>query len=204
MSYCYTYYIGYLADDGKVYPLGPYNYFGDLCPILSRSGSFASDLYESFKRIEKSAASDKLKAEFPYEFETENDSKYTSIKMFEVDKLPTDSFVKSGYFLIEDVKRYENGDWFANDGLFDESITPAVYANMLKNELILGAKLEVIDLFNEDEEEEPIPQYTAGDYMYYAFPDFYSREYEAHLLRSAAESFEMKGTEKLVILLVEG
>ena len=203
MSTCYTYYIGYWDKDGKIYPLGPYNYFKNLCPILSRSSSFTSDLYKDFRYIERSAASDKLKEEFPYEFENNND-KYISMKMLEVDNLPDDYFIKNGYFLIEDVKRYERGNWEIGDGLFEESVSPIVYVNMLNNELLLGTQLGVIDLFSE-EEEEPAPQHTARDYMYYAFPDFYSKEYESYLLKNAAESFEMQDiNKKLVILLVIG
>lgn len=221
MSYYYTYYLGYEDKEGKVYPLGPYDYYKHLCPVLCKSRSFASLLYKNFRPIEKENASKELKKEFSYEFEDDekDESKYCSIKKLDVDSLPKKSFIKSGYYLIKDVKIYEN--YLENDnvelpdGIFEEKITPIVYTNMLTNELLLNQGSQIISVVGEDNGEENEdntdngmdllePQYSAGDYMYYSFPDFASEEYEAHLLREAAESFDRYDGKKLVILLIEG
>ena len=216
MSYYYTYYLGYEDKDGKVYPLGPYDYYKHLCPVICRSRSFASKLYNRFSAIEKDKASEELKKEFPYEFEDEDkDSKFCSIKKIDLENLPKKSFIKKGYYLIQDVKRYENylesDDVNAElpDGLFFETITPTVYANMLTSELLLNQGQQIISVVGDKEEgeEEPEyvePQHSAGDYMFYAFPDVSSEEYEAYILKEAAMSFDRYDGKKIVVLLIEG
>lgn len=128
MSYYYTYYLGYQNhEDRKIYPLGPYNYNHELCPVFCISASFASDLYRDFSYLKTENASEKLKTEFSFE---NWDSQKSSMKMLEADKLPVADFIKKGYFLIEDVQKYEKDPDILNDE--DEMYFP----RMLKSSCI--------------------------------------------------------------------
>ena len=199
MSYYYNYCVGYLSDK-KIYPLGPYTKNHKLKYVLSRSRSFASDLYEEFCCIKDDAISDELRAEFEYKnWKGENE---IAVKYLPVSDLPVGSFVKKGYFLVDDVKKYEFDESCVSD-LFFEYLTPSVYAAMVTNEMAFG-KPDV----KYDVEGEQLPSYTANDYMYYAYPDYHSREYEAFLLRVIADCLsgyrELPEDAVLVILETEG
>jgi len=209
MSYYYTYYIGYYKKaDGLIHPLGPYNVFNEMVPAFSVSQSFSSDLHDNFHKIFKAAASDELKKEFPYEGWDE-EGEYSSLKMLAVSALPHTGFIKSGYVLIEDVKKYENGDYDSIDELFQEWISPTVYASMLSNELLLGKQTELVfyDEEGNSQEEEEV-SHSAGEYMFYSFPDYYCEEYESFILnqfvKSMSLSDKISAEDELVILLVEG
>jgi len=208
MSYYYTYYIGVQKkDDNLIYPLGPYNFYGDMTPAFTVSRSFSSDLHEKFSRILKAVASDDLKKEFPYEGWEENDEKYCSLKMLRVAALPAPNFIKSGYVLVDDVKKYENGDYDDLSELFQEVISPTVYANMLSNELLLGKKTEYVPLNEEGDEIAELSQ-SVGEYMFYSFPDYNSEEYESFIIKNFVTSMSLSDKvavdDKLVILLAEG
>ena len=180
MSYYYNYYIGYKSQ-GKIYPLGPYNSIGRLKDVISRSSSFASDLHEDFSCIKETEISDELRKEFTTK--DWNGNEVVAVKYLPISDLPTGSFVKKGYFLIEDVKRYEDNsdDNWDFEGFYD-CVTPTVYAAMLEHELKFGKPKRQKDDFGE--------WYTpkaASDYMYYAYPDYESKEYEAFMIRNVAE-----------------
>lgn len=171
MSYYYNYYIGYKKDN-KIYPFGPYDSTGQLQPIISRSRSFASDLHELFSMVPENAISNELRQEFSYK--NYNDEETIDVKYLSVNQLPTKSFIKTGYFLISDVQTYEKNNDDSED-LFYESLTPALYAAKLQNEIMLG---------------KTDSEYSASDYMFYAYPDYFSREYEASILLHMAHSME--------------
>lgn len=208
MSYYYTYYIGYYKKaDGLIYPLGPYNAFNEMVPAFSISSSFSSELYRRFHKILKATASDELKKEFPYDWDEEGE--YSSLKMLAVSALPHTGFIKNAYVLIEDVKKYENGDYDSLDELFQEHISPNVYASMLSNEMLLGRQTELVfyDEEGNSQEEEEI-SHSAGEYMFYSFPDYYCEEYESFILNQFVKSMSLSDKisteDELVILLVEG
>lgn len=177
MSYYYNYYVGYKID-GKVYPFGPYNSTGKLKEVITKSRSFASDLHEVFYRVAKEEISDELRKEF--EYEDWNGNKSVNVKMLPIKELPSGSYIKRGFFLVEDVLRYEDPDNDYFDGFY-EYISPAVYASMVQNEVQFGKPERKLD----DCDNWYCPK-AASDYMYYAYPDYNSKEYEAEMVRSVA------------------
>lgn len=190
MSYYYNYYIGY-RKDGKFYPWGPYDAEGNLKPIVSKSASFASDLHESFSLIKKEEVSEELRKNFEYEDWQEG------VKYCSVDHLPRGSFIKTGYFLIDEVKAYEGKEWF--DG-FSDILSPQIYAAKMAHEMTFGK--------NQPQKDVEGFEYTepnASDYMYYAYPDYNSKEYEAFVLRECVDALEdWRNDKEYVILETEG
>lgn len=176
ISYYYNYYIGY-EKDGVIYPLGPYDCFGQLCEALSKSRSFASNLYNLFSPINNEKISDELRKRFGhknYSGEDVFDAKYAYLN-----ELPSGDFIKRGYFLIRDVQRYEE-DSYDFDGFYDY-VGPTVYAAMLQHEMQFGHPEPKIDCEGEEYEV-----HGASDYMFYAYPDYNSKEYEMSLIRNVA------------------
>lgn len=198
MSYYYSYYLGY-KHEGKIFPLGPYNAFGKLHSVVTRSRGFASDLHESFYDVGEDLVSDELRKEF--EYTDWNGEKRVDLRYLPLKELPSGSFIKTGYFLIDDVKRYE--EYHGTDGIFFEHLSPTVYAAMAQHEAQFGKPGPKKDDF--DEEYQP---YSASDYMFYAYPDYHSKEYEALLISEAAEELsgyqEMPEGAELVVIDSEG
>ena len=201
MSYYYNYYIGY-KKDGKFYPWGPFNAAGTLKPALSRSGSFASDLHESFRLIKKEEVSEELRKYFEYKGWDEK-KVLEKIKYYRVDDLPKESFIKTGYFLTKEVRAYEesqkNEGWF--DG-FSDVLSPQVYVAKMFHEMAYGK--------NQPQKDVEGFEYTepnASDYMYYMYPDYSCKEYEAFILREwvdALEDWTCQDDKEYVILETEG
>lgn len=199
MSYYYNYAIGYIHE-GKLYPLGPYTRKSDgtydLKYVISRSRSFASNLHEQFWELAPAMYSNALLEEFPKE-------SYCNLRYLDASKLPTGPYIKSGYFLIEDVRRYELMNGFDTQDLFYDSVSPTIYSQLLQNELMFGKP----DLEKDCAGEEYRPK-TASDYMYYAYPDYYSPEYEAEVLRQAIDAIDDYATipseARFAIILSEG
>ena len=196
MSYYYEYYIGY-EKDGLIYPLGPYDAFGKLRPAVCKSRSFASNLHDRFMYVSEKKASDELKKEFTYE--SWNGEPVFQCKYLPIADLPKGSFVKEGYFLIEDVAAYRK-DSYDFDGFYDR-VDPTVYVAMVENELKFGKPAPKKDC--EGYEYTP---YSASDYMFYAYPDYHCEEYEAWVIRCEANALESTKTFscKLVALETEG
>lgn len=198
MSYYYDYYIGY-EKDGKLYPLGPYKENNKLTPALSRSRSFASDLHNSFYLVNENQVSDELRAEF--EHECWDGDVRVDVKYLPINELPNGSFIRSGYFLIEEVKQYENSlkdEDFCFDG-FSLPISPTVYVEMANNELKFGKPKKT-----KDEDGEWYTPYSASDYMFYMYPEYHCKEYEATVLRMFADALDSYEDFSLVILETEG
>lgn len=196
MSYYYNYYIGY-KKEGKIYPLGPYNSFGKLNAALWRSRSFASRLHEEFNPIKEEEISEELRKEFEY---TDWEGKKTvEVKLLPLSMLPTDSYLKSGYFLISDVELYEKDH--DEEGLFYDCLSPQIYAAKLQHELTFGKPAQKLD-----EEGEEITEHSASEYMYYVYPDYRSKEYEASVIREIANALNeyTLDDEDIVILETEG
>ena len=199
MSYYYNYFIGYMHE-GKIYPLGPYDAKGNPRDALSRSRSFASDLHEDFYIVRDEMISDELRK--IYEYKDYNDEvSMPRLKYLRVAELPKESFIKKGYFLISDVVLYEEGDG-DTDELFYDRISPSVYAAMMKNEITFGKPEDEYDA-----EGEKIERHSARDYMYYAYPDYNCKEYEAEVIRTIAyrlETYDLPKGFELVVIEDEG
>ena len=199
MSYYYNYFIGYMHD-GKIYPLGPYTANGKRRDAVSRSRSFASDLHEDFHVIRDEMISDELRKD--YEYKTyEGEKKMPRLTYLMLSELPTESYIRKGYFLIRDVLLYEEGG-VETDELFYDRISPSVYAAMMKNEITFGKPEDEYDA-----EGEKIEHHSARDYMYYAYSDYFSREYEAEMLRVTAgmlQEYDLPDGSELVVIEDEG
>lgn len=197
MSYYYCYTIGIMDKEDKIKPFGPYDANGNLKYIIEKSRSFASDLHEDFYKVKEEQVTDELRKQFSYK-EWDGKEKL-EVKYLPIENLTTKSYLKKGYFLIDDVQAWEQG---GDDSLFCNMITPEVYAEKMRNELTFGK--------NQPKKDEYDNKYTdpnASDYMYYAAIDYNSKEYEAEQLRNVAvilENYDMPEGSKLVALEVEG
>ena len=198
MSYYYSYYIGY-KKDGKIYPWGPYNAKGKLEPVISRSRSFASSLYENFHLVREKQVSEELRKEFEYEDDW-TETKQIDVKYLLEKELPTGSYIKTGYFLIKDVEAYKNNK-YNFEGFFDV-VSPEIYAAKLQHEMIFGKNQPKVDVEEGYEYTEP----NASDYMYYAYPDYNTEEYESFILRQAIDALRDYSMENVeyVVLEIEG
>lgn len=196
MSYYYCYYIGY-EKDGLIYPLGPYDAFGKLHPTVCRSRSFASSLHDEFERLPVEKASEDLKKEFTYE-DWNGEQKF-ECKFLPLSELPKGSYIKSGYFLTEDVVAYIR-DPYDFDGFY-ECVDPVVYIAMVENELKFGKRKPEKDC--EGNEYRP---HSASDFMFYAYPDWHSEEFEAQAIRNEADALWTSKISncKLIVLETEG
>lgn len=199
MSYYYNYTIGIMDKEGKIKPYGPYDANGNLKYVIERSRSFASDLYKDFLYVQEGQITDELCKEFSY---TDwNDQEKIEIKYLPIDKLPKGTYLIKGYFLIEDIQRYEE-DQIDVDDLICNMITPIIYAEKLKKEYMFGK--------NEPKEDDEGYKYTepnASDYMYYVVEDYHSKEYEAEIIRNVADildEYNLPVGCELVVLETEG
>jgi len=204
MSWYYTYYVGFVRD-GKIYPLGPYDAEGKLCPVISRSRSFASDLHYQFYDISEEMVSKEFKNEFlrNAEDDEEEELKYLAyLSYLPINDLPKGDYIKRGYFLVEDVERYEEDS--EDFPYMTPPISPVVYAKKMENELKFGPKDDYGDEYCEP---------NASDYTYYAYPDYGSKEYEAKKIRDVAgmlsnfyriDFYENEHNVKLVAILKQG
>ena len=180
MSWYYTYYIGGLTKDGKIIPLGMYDREGKIHPAIEKSRSFASDLHEQFSPITKDMISEEFEKEFSYEDYTgKKVLDLTYLSYLPLKDLGSTDYIRKGYFLIEDVRQYEeDGETW---DLFYDWLTPQVYAVKLENELKFGPPQKEYDVEGED-----CTPHSVRDYMYYAYPNYDSREYEASRIIDAA------------------
>lgn len=195
MSYYYNYTLGYKGEDGLVYPLGPYDNDGKLKNIISRSASFASDLHEDFMCMPDDMVSDDLRQLF--EYTDWNDEKRFDVKYLPLSELPSGSYIQKGYFLINDVQLYEKrGDAW---DLFCDNLSPDVYAAKAANEARFGPPQK-----QTDEEGYNVTPEPASSYMYYAFPDYDSKEFEAFVIRNVAGILDPYERKEIIVLETEG
>ena len=210
MSWYVDYYVGYRDKDGKIYPLAPFDAFGNLHPIITKSRSFASDLWEKFTRVTLDETTDELKKHFPdgdiYSWETdEKEEQSPWCFWLDPEDLPKGSYFKKGYFLQEDIAQYErsltdNNVYF---GGFYEMLTPAEYARKMESELKFG-----IPEPKKDCEGNEFEVHSCGEYSFYIYPDYESAEYEASAIRDILDMFEyysdLPEEIKLVVLQTNG
>lgn len=198
MSYYYNYYIGYRTADGMIYPLGPFDMNGVMHPALSKSRSFASDLHNDFYCIAEKDVSDELTNVLGYAWQEGKEKTFKNGKYLPLSKLSSGNFIKDGYFLISDVEHcLETGEIE-----FYDYISKEVYAARLQNEITFGPPLKETNEFDQD-----VTPRSCRDYMYFAYPDVNSREYESWIIRNAVEMLELSDRPKdsvLVIIETEG
>lgn len=201
MSYYYCYRLGYLDEDGKAHPFMPFTVNHDWVNIISRSRSYASDLHEIFVPISEKMVSDDLKLYIHADYDelNERDKKdvLQCVRWCYLKELPRGDYVKSGYFLIEDVRRYlvdPDNDYI--DYFFD-NLSPTEYAARLENYMKFGDD-------EEKDEDGGIIQHSIKDYMYFAYPDYSSAEYEASRIRDVAYSCSFGNSSKMIVFDFEG
>ena len=199
MSYYYDYYIGYIdKKDNKIYPYGPYTREDkkDLASVISYSRSFNYDFSELFYEIPEDMYSDELMAS--NDFKDIYEEKYcVNPKYCKVSELPEGDYIKTGYFLIEDVMKYlEDRD----SDVFYNKLDPITYNGMVASELQFGRPGKKLD----DYGDEYIP-HSAGDYMYFAYPDYNCVEYRAFMIRIILSSMSgYDNSKEFVIIETEG
>ena len=189
MSWYVDYYVGYKTKEGKIYPLGHFDCFGNLRPVLTKSRSFASNLWERFQRVTLAETTEELKKHFPDgdlfswgDSSEEKEEQAPWCFWLDVDDLPTGSYLKKGYFLQEDIAQYERSltDEDVYFGEFYEMLTPAEYVRKMESELKFG-----IPKPKKDCEGNEFEVYSCGEYSYYVYPDYSCQEYEASVIRDA-------------------
>lgn len=196
MSWYYTYYLGY-EKDGMIYPYGPFDKDGEWRCVMYLSRSFASDLHEEFGRIDEKKISEPIRKKF--ECTSWNGEKSVDVYTCDLDKLPKGSYIKTGYYLIDDVASYEQDhDPF---DLFYNRLAPVTYSAKAANEVRFGKPQP-----KYDDEGEKYEEHSCADYMFYAWPDYSSKEYETFLLRNTAKMLEnySEDIDKIVVLMTQG
>lgn len=199
MSYYYNYFIGYQKGK-KIYPLGPYNALGEMKAVICRSASYASDLHERFSSVGEGQISEELRKQF--EFTDYRGINCVQVRYLAEKDLPEGSYIRRGYYLIDDVAKYEADDGNGDFDGFYHSLTPQIYAAKLEKEIQFGKNMPQKDAEGNDYSEP-----NASDYMFYAYPEYQSEEYEASVLRFAAsvlKSYSMDDDIEIVILETEG
>lgn len=206
MSWYYTYYLGVKsAKDGKVYPLGPFDYKARLMPVLCNSRSFEPEgLNDDFARLNKEDMSQELKDALHQS--DEDDGEFTvPPEYLPLDELPTGSPVKNGWYLMEDVKYYKDGGSTFDD-IFYDHLDDEQYLAKMENELKFG-----IPKPKYDEEGNEFDFHPCSDYMKFAYMDDSSKEYAAYMLRQAAGCFsiwkinkDFGEDAKIVVVLTQG
>lgn len=201
MSYYYNFYLGY-KKDGLFYPLGPFDMNANIVPVVSYSAGNSSGLHEGFYVLDKSYMSDSLRECLCVDEDGNTIDAPVSYCMLK--DLPKGDFIKRGYYLIDDVEQYElNKDCCPKDlDIFYDKLSPTVYSSMLLTQSMTDKAPETH--YDDGEVEERRP---ATDYMYYCYPDWWGKEYQADILREAMIQFfdySLSKDVEYVILETEG
>lgn len=209
MSWYVSYYLGYKTKEGKIYPLYPFDCFGNLRPIIEKSRSFASNLWEKFNRVTLEETTEELKKHFPdgdnclwgYDDDQEKKEEPPWCFWLDTNELPDTDYIKKGYFLQEDISNYERDDGYW-DGFY-HMLTPDEYARKMDAELKFGVPKP-----KKDAEGYEIEEYSCGEYAFYAYPDHDSAEYESFMIKQALWNFEYSQDipegAKIVVLQTNG
>ena len=138
MSWYYSYYPCIRHKDGTIDIMGVFDKDGFAHPCLCNSRSFEYGLHEEFVDIQLSnLTNDSIKAlriNLDEWDEVERNNPYMSYCAYH--DLPSGSYIKSGYFLVEDIDNYE--EWLNNpsdiwfDGFY-EKISTQHYMNLLQH-----------------------------------------------------------------------
>ena len=189
-----SWYIFYRAgvrdkNTNKIYPLGPFDYKGRYCTILTRSRT--SHVYDNNEwKISKVDFKD-LSDEFLKAInKSEDDSTWITEEKYgecgcyfdviDYKDLGSSNYIKKGYVLIDDLEQSEKEDAYF-DGFY-EVLTPEIYAKKLENELKFGPPKPKKDCEGYD-----ITPHSMSEYVYHCWPDYDSEEYETFCIKQAVE-----------------
>lgn len=189
--------IGVMTVDGKIYPVGPFDKNGKIVDVFCTSRSFTPEEWNNYK---KSINEDNKTDEFKRIMEGRE-----NFSCVYLDELPTESPLKKGYFLADEVASYEKD----NIAEFSEYLTPEEYLYKLQAEIALGAPAK-----KTDSEGYEYTEHSVRDYRPYAYIDTDSIEYYANKVRSVANMYYTDGIyslekeygkgAKVVIIIDEG
>ena len=198
MSYYYNFYPAIKRADGKI---DIFNEKKITLDWYSRS-FFNSDFLYKFDFLSEDQMTDALKEQFTYT-DWNNEKRISELKIITKDQLMSlnDNFVKTGYFLIDDVKTYQQSpDDLYNLDIFYDHISPEIYAALLTS--------RPHSIIRQDCEGTDYVEHGAEDYMFFAYPDYTSDEYKAHKLKIVYSMIEdnvkLADNEEIVILEDEG
>lgn len=202
MSTYYEYYLGYESkEDGKIYPLGPYDDKQKLHPAGWWSRSFAArDLYESFKPIPADKISTPLRERF--EYKDWNDKPRFDLNYLYASELPGGDGITHGYLPRESVETLlKSDDYFEINDLRYDMLTPEEFALRAQYELEHGEPMTIH--YDDGEEEKAL---SCKEYVFYSYLDRCGVEYQSFVIRTALDMFEFsdalnKEDAKPVILL---
>lgn len=105
------------------------------------------------------------------------------VSYINVSDLGSVDYVKRGYFLVDDIKQYVEGE-SAYD-LFYDSMTELEYTMRSENEKKFGPPGE-----KEDCEGFKYTPHSCADYAYFSYPDYNSVQYASFLFKKAASMFD--------------
>ena len=187
LSWYTSFYLGIQDNDGKIRPYGPYSSLSNkMRPIIETSASFTSNLKDYFNAIPDDAWTPELEKEFSYTFDGEK-TRSDYIGYLPLSQLPSGDFIKTGYFLIDEIDRYvksqTDDEWYF-DG-FNDVLTPEAYVRMVENEIKFGPPRKKIDEFGEE-----VTPHSASEYAYFSYPEYQCKEYEAFLIRQVASMLD--------------
>ena len=198
MSYYYNFYPAIKRADGKV------DVYCDKKIVLdwySRSFFNAEMLYD-FPYLKEENMTDALKKQFTFK-NWENKEEISDLRIMSKTGIYglKSNFVKTGYYLIEDVKRYQQDpDSLWNLEVFYDHISPEVYAALLTS--------RPHGIMKKDCEGTEYLDHGADDYMFFAYPDYTSDEYKAFKWRILYEMLEdnakLEDGEEIVFVEDEG
>lgn len=177
MSWYTNFYVCYQTSDGKIYPYGPFDYQGDFKCIHYTSRSFTTDLKEYFEPVSKDQVSQEfIDAVFNIEIDDDYDlSQYWGI--CPLDALPSGDFIKIGYYLIDDIQKYQEDN--STENLFYDHLDPLTYNMKSQNELKFGKPTET-----EDEWGNKYIPHSCADYALFSYADYDCKEYEVHKIKT--------------------
>lgn len=187
MSFDYYFYLGKRSEDGQIETVGPYNRCGKLLPMEWLCDT-TYDLMDYFRKMRDDEISDSIKKDLPA-YGCDDNERFTSLYVCSFSVLPKDDYIKSAYYLIKDVDVYMKegykGYW---DDLFYDYMTPEIYMAKAANEMKFGPPR-----YREDEFGNDVTPHSCGDYMYFTFPDYQSKEYLIYHFREIVEMFDEGG-----------
>ena len=183
MSEYINYYICKQNKNTKlIYPLGPFDDRGDLKCVIWKSRSYYTDLIDLFSPIPKELITNELSTKL-YNSSLEeclnnendmfNNNDYYMMHYCPLSELGSSNYIKSGYYLIDDIKEYEKSqlDNYEFDGFY-EYLSPQLYCELLRSENSSKFKREA----KKDCEGNEFDMYYASDYAFYMYPDYSGKE----------------------------
>lgn len=163
MSTYYSFYLGYTTKDGKFHAFGPFDKFNNIRPMLEKSRSFISDLYEDFIKVPIDKMDEYLFNNFTYNDPYKEGERYNYLYYLPARNLPGTDFIKRGYYTTEDIADYLN--------------TGEPYFSDYYSETEYGLKLSTAVKNDDKEEIDKLKKYS-----YFSYPDYECREYESFVM----------------------